>query len=142
MHDRCFSKRRSKETRNGVKESLTERDVASMKWNVIYNDINSKKMSVFNIFDHSGFYKDVLKAMERHTDNKESFAADVKSSLMYYFWSKYEWEILISPWPEMERETAKVDVYWQVMNNWEQFIDYVWDYRALGGAYERKKNAS
>ena len=46
---------------------------------------------------------------------------------MYYFWSKYEWEIIIQPWgskPELAEK--KVDVAWQVLNNWERFEDYVW----------------
>ena len=59
---------------------------------------------------------------------KEAFAEALRRSLMYYFWSKCEWEVLISPWcGSKKNETIKVDVYWQVMNNWDHFLDYVWN---------------
>lgn len=58
---------------------------------------------------------------------KDEFAEALRRSLMYYFWSKCEWEVLISPWCGSKKDKAiKVDVYWQVMNNWEIFLDYVW----------------
>ncbi len=59
---------------------------------------------------------------------KEAFAEALRRSLMYYFWSKCEWEVLISPWcGSKKNEAIKVDVYWQVMNNWDHFLDYVWN---------------
>ena len=42
---------------------------------------------------------------------------------MYYFWSKCEWEVLISPWVGGNDEEIKVDVAWQIMNNWDVFVD-------------------
>ena len=50
---------------------------------------------------------------------------------MYYFWSKYEWEITIGPWPSSNSSTKaiKEDVYWQITNNWDVFLDYVWNER-------------
>ena len=48
---------------------------------------------------------------------------------MYYFWSKCEWEVLISPWVGGNDEEIKVDVAWQIMNNWDVFVDYTWNNR-------------
>ena len=46
----------------------------------------------------------------------------------YCFWSKCEWEVQISPWiSSRENEETKIDVCWQVMNNWDVFLDYVWN---------------
>lgn len=46
---------------------------------------------------------------------------------MYYFWSKCEWEVLVTPWiSPRESEKKKVDVCWQIMNNWDVFVDYTW----------------
>jgi hypothetical protein len=75
---------------------------------------------------------------------------------MYYFWSKYEYEVVVTTFPpyitmdeldnlNKEREAhkekygrdyviinvnpdtgAKIDIYAQVMNNWDVFLDYVW----------------
>lgn len=99
-----------------------------MKWNVFYYDINRKKVDVFNIFEHSGFVKYVKKAIKEHK-NKEEFAKQLRSELMYYFWAKAEWEIIISPWVggDREKDAVKIDVHDQVMLNWDLFVDYVWD---------------
>lgn len=48
---------------------------------------------------------------------------------MYYFWSKCEWEIILSDFPPSDRfKKKKVDVYEQVMLNWDKFINYLWKY--------------
>ena len=78
---------------------------------------------------------------------------------MYYYWAKCEWEVVITSWPphinmdELDRinkqrksEFAKydrepyclcintdvrkkIDVYSQVMLNFDIFVDYVWGHR-------------
>lgn len=95
-----------------------------MKWNVYYHDINARKIKTYNIFDHGGFRRDVEQDLHRCKVRAE-FEKLLKSNLMYYFWSKCEWEILISPWVG-DAETIKVDVYDQVMLNWDEFVDYCW----------------
>lgn len=96
-------------------------------WNVFYENVNRRKIETFNIFEHGGFRKYVKKAAkECHT--KEEFAKKLRSELMYYFWSKCEWEVMIAPlFSTSENEKMKADIYWQVMNNWNVFLDYVWN---------------
>jgi hypothetical protein len=58
-----------------------------------------------------------------------NYAARYSTSLnpMYYFWSKCEWEVLVTPWiSPRESEKKKIDVCWQIMNNWDVFVDYTW----------------
>lgn len=101
-----------------------------LTWNVIYHDYNRNEITTYNIFQHGSFVEDIRKHYKK-CKTKEEFAKNLKSSLMYYFWSKCEWEILISPWCGSRRtEPIKVDVYWQVMNNWDLFLDYVWSHKA------------
>lgn len=98
-----------------------------MRWNVFYYDINAQKIRTFNIFDHGGFRKDVEKHLKKCA-NKDEFAEELKSSLMYFFWCKSEYEIIISPWcGGRNTKDIKVDIYTQVMNNWDVFVDYVWN---------------
>lgn len=100
-----------------------------MVWNVFYHDFNRQKMTTFNIFDHDGFAYYVQKDLENSKD-KEEFRTKLKSNLMYYFWSKGEYEIIISPWcGNKNTEDIKVDVYTQVMNNFDIFLDYVWKHK-------------
>ena len=128
-------------------------------WNVIEHDINGRKIDVFNIFEHGGFAKSLLK-IKKECKTFEEFAEQVRRNLSYYFWSKSEWEIIVTTWPphidakELERLNKereenikkygqfryeyvnvdigeKIDVYDQVMLNWDQFIDYLWRNRKL-----------
>lgn len=64
-------------------------------------------------------------------NEKQDFADKVKSDLMYYFWCKSEHEIIISALSSSKNhnEEIKVDIYEQVMLNWEIFIDYLWEYK-------------
>ena len=146
-------------------------------WNVYYGDFNRKEIEVFNIFDHWGFYDSCVKARKKYKDDKEGFAKEVKICLHYYFWSKCEWETVLTHWPNGElyelrkemtigelrkalgaigkdydsrdtfmpkpdrevtihvfpnyyvKHNKKIDVCEQVMNNWDIFINYLWDNR-------------
>ena len=101
-----------------------------MTWNVYVEDFNGKRIEPYNVFMHHGFTEDIKKAYKEHKDDFDAFSEAVKRSLMYYYWSKAEWEIILGPWcgarfsKDME---IKVDVYDQIMLNWEPFIKYVWD---------------
>ena len=103
-----------------------------LEWNVFYYDINRKKIDTYNIFDHYSFVKWLQKDL-KDTNNIEDFAIALKSNLMYYFWGKAEWEVLITPWVggDREKDVIKVDVYSQVMLNWEIFLNYVWSNKEL-----------
>lgn len=95
-------------------------------WNVIYHDSNSHRITIFNVFDHYSFAQDVQLYLRKCKD-KALFEQEIRRSLKYYFWSKFEWEIIIGPWGSCNAtKEIKVDVCWQVLNNWERFIDYLW----------------
>ena len=97
-------------------------------WNVYVHNINQDTIEVYNIFQHHGFCKCLYKAKVKYlkkTDFRfEDFMEEVKKELMYYFWSKCEWEVVIKAWVggKAERQT---DVYCQVMINWELFKEYL-----------------
>lgn len=100
-----------------------------LEWNVIIHDTNQDKMKVYNLFIHTGFRDDVSKCIGQCKTLGE-FSESVRKTLMYYFWSKCEWEILIKPWcGSRNNEEEKIDVYQQIMNNWDRFIEYVWNNR-------------
>lgn len=103
----------------------------NLVWNVYYHDINKPQIRPLNIFDHGGFAKDVQKLMKTKGLGKDEFAEEVRRDLMYYFWCKSEYEIVMRQWCGTECE-LKVDIYSQVMLNFDHFIDYLWR-----GAHER-----
>lgn len=100
-----------------------------IKWNVLYENFNKKKIESYNIFQNTAFTKDCLKACKKYTNDREKFLEEVKRSLMYYFWAKCEWEIIVTGWPQREGVEAKIDVYDQVRMNWDRFADYIWENR-------------
>jgi len=100
-----------------------------LTWNVYVSDFNGKKMDVHNIFEHAGVEEDLRKIAKKFTE-KEDFANEVRCSLKYWYWSKCEWEIILSHWPPLANaREEKIDVWDQVNLNWPVFIDYLWENR-------------
>ena len=103
-------------------------------WNVYYEQYcPNRGIGVANIFDHPGFYDDCKKFARKYKDDREKFIDEVRRSLMYFYWSKCEWEIVITGWPPPREGSGfkeiKVDVYDQVKLNWDIFCDYIWNNR-------------
>ena len=99
-----------------------------LTWNVYIGNFNSREIEIHNIFDHWSFYADCLKNKKKNGKDREAFMEQLRRDLMYYYWSKCEWEIILQHWPTREDfRDEKVDVYDQVRLNWHAFTDYVWN---------------
>lgn len=98
-----------------------------MEWNVFRYNMNLREIETYNIFNHGSFRKYVIEAIKKY-NNKDDFFEQLKTELLYYFWSKAEWEVVIASWVggDREKDAKKIDVYSQVMANFEIFADYVW----------------
>lgn len=95
-----------------------------LEWYVYRRNINADKIEKFNVFDHSGFRKDVEAIMTGHpvwTYGDSSLSEQLRHTAMYYFWSKCEHEVVITSWPpyvektEVDRlnnEFAKYEELW------------------------------
>lgn len=127
-----------------------------LEWNVFYHDINKNKITTLNIFDHWKFAEYTQKILKEIKD-KDIFAENLRRGLFYYFGSKCEYEVIITSFPtyitmkeldilnneralhkekygrDLVRVNAspdtgvKIDIYTQVRNNWEVFVNYVWN---------------
>lgn len=132
-----------------------------LEWFVFYKEFNSKEIVPLNVFEGScKFIEGLLYAKKKYKDNYLKFAEEVRMSLQYAYWSKCEWETIITSWPpyvddeEIDRlfkekqehlknngyfyrsnvclEVGyKIDIYTQVMMNWDRFIEYVWNNKRL-----------
>lgn len=98
-----------------------------MVWNVYRYSTNKRKMVIYNIFDHGSFYNDVKKDF-KECNHKEAFFKKLRDNVFYYFWCKSEHEIIIAPWVggDKEKDSVKIDIYHQVMLNFDVFADYTW----------------
>lgn len=98
-----------------------------MEWYVFYHDSNKQEIIKWNIFNHGFFTKEVNKLLKEKL-TKEEFSEKLRNKLMYYMWSRAEYEVVITPWVG-QAEDEKVDIYDQVRMNWDRFANYVWSFR-------------
>ena len=112
-----------------------------LTWNVYIGDFNGKRIETHNIFDHGGVMEDLRKIARKYKE-REAFEAEVRRTLMYYYWSKCEWEIILSHWPpRKDARDEKIDVWDQVHLNWPIFIDYLWENRKELTSRKRKETS-
>ena len=134
-------------------------DKTKLVWNV-FNEQNGEILPI-NIFEYNyKFLDDLLVAKQKYSDNFEKFAEEVRKSLQYCYWSKSEYETIITSWPphigsdELDRlnkekeahlekygnfyreavelnVSYKIDIYTQIMMNWDRFSDYIWNNKHL-----------
>ena len=112
--------------------------MSNLVWNVYREDINKREIEVYNIFSHKKFKEDCINIFENHRNesnyNYDKMKRDIEALLQYYFWSKCEYEIILSDWPPSKNfKEKKVDIYDQVMLNIDAFISstltqYLWSY--------------
>ena len=122
-HDGMRAEGGAEERLGGAANEMME----NLVWKAYYHSMSGHEIRPFNIFEHGRFREEVRKLLLKCTE-KEAFAEELRRSLFYYYCSKCEWEVVIGPWcGDRGTKEIKVDVYMQVMNNWDIFVDYVWN---------------
>ena len=99
-----------------------------IEWYVYYHDSNAQKIIKWNIFNHATFAEKVNKLLQENL-SRDEFADGLKKYLMYYMWSKCEYEIILSSWTG-RADDIKIDVYDQIMMNFDRFVDYCWSFKS------------
>ena len=108
-----------------------------LMWNVYAYNAQARCVITYNILAHDEFLNAIRSCATQYPNNKKMFADDVRLALAYYFWGKQDWEITM-----IARDTGVkcygniLDVYDQVMANWDVFIDYVWSHKNEIGTSE------
>lgn len=100
-----------------------------MKYNVMIYGLNDGKFKSFNIFDHVSFREEVMKELAE-CETKKDFATKFRSTCMYYYWCKSEWEIITKPWLGRGEE-EKIDVWYQIEQNFDMLVNYLWKDRYI-----------
>ena len=132
------------------------RTAPKLVWNVYEISCSTQELRVFNVFEHNSFYCDIKKLLKKDM-SKDDFAEQLKREAQYYYWSKTEWECIITGQPHIDRKelqrfisecyserkyagppcrrahtnlshSDKIDVYDQLGLNWDEFVDYVWSH--------------
>lgn len=101
----------------------------NLEWNVFRWDINARKLVTYNIMRHCSFIEWLGKRLFECKDKNTSREV-IRRELMYYFWCKCEHELLIGDLFESDtNKFKKIDIYEQVMLNFDHFAEYVWNNR-------------
>ena len=96
-----------------------------MKWYVLNYSWNDKKIKPFNIFNSVRFCKALNKSLKNFV-TMDKFKEELKSDLMYAFWSKREYEISVGDLCEGDNcKYQKIDVYEQVLPNLDILAEYI-----------------
>lgn len=98
--------------------------IDNLNWTVWADD--NGKIQQKNIFKYSGKFREgFMEAVKSYDKTKDTamFIEEVRFALMSAYWAKCEYEVLIKPL--FRGAEVKVDIYDQVMMNWDKFIDYV-----------------
>ena len=107
---------------------VKKRKTKPLEWYVWVGNFNKKQIERYNVFNHFRFYEDLQKHYRKIKD-RDQFLEAVRKDLMYYYWSKAEWEVVIRRWIQKDEGEIKIDVYEQVMMNWDRFSEYLWENR-------------
>lgn len=164
-----------------------KRNDSSLEWWVYIEDFNNNRIEPYNIFSHYSFMESLKNIKKQFLKDKKQFMAsqgqnldewlktykdtvfaqNIKHEIMYYFWGKCEWEIILTSWPPyVEKEEIqklseklaaneikyrsvvnlsfgeKIDVANQICMNYGAFIDYLWDHLDLITTTKTKRRDS
>ena len=97
-----------------------------LKWNTIRYD--NGKIEYFNIFKNILFKEAIEEIFRTPEQSREEIEEKVKRKAQWQFWSRCEYEVIISEWPPSSKDkNYKLDVFEQLEANWERFMDYIYD---------------
>lgn len=89
-----------------------------MDFLVYREDFTTGKIKPWNVFSHGSFDRSLRELAEHGAFTEE----EVRREAAYYFWSKSEYEIILSTWAA-RRQDMKVSVYDQIVMNWDLFFE-------------------
>lgn len=67
-------------------------DNKEFTWLVTYYDCNADKITSYDVLKHR---EDLIKKLKKKYATKEEFAEGLRMAMMWSYWSKAEWELII-----------------------------------------------
>lgn len=147
----------SEEEKKNFKPYVPE--TKKLVWNIFVEENN--KILVRNLFEYCWpFLQDLLQIKKKYGGDFTKFADNVRRRLQHEYWSRCQHEVIITSWPPYidEKELTKLnkskeesiskgfnfyresldltceykmDVYTQIMLNWDRFIEYLFKNQKL-----------
>lgn len=102
-----------------------------MKWTVKHYDYNIPAITDYDLFP---YFEEFLLKLKKQKLTREEFAKEIKSELMYHYWSKCEYEIFIEKENDgriyllphcggKEKDVAFLDVTDDTSFDWKGFAE-------------------
>ena len=97
-----------------------------LSWKVLNHDFNSDKIVDYDIF-WNGSAEEIAKRIKREKiDSYDKFKESMRTFFMRDFWSRTEYEILVSGL-HTRVEPEKIDVWYQLEMNLDNLCEYLND---------------
>lgn len=95
---------------------------SNLEWYVLNYDFNKKQIVNYNVMN--GIAEFVNKKIKRGIiHDKKTLKEYLKKEFMHNYWSRREYEILVSDLTNQDAE--KIDIWRQIEMNLDQIVDYV-----------------
>lgn len=98
------------------------------QFNVIFHDTNEGDFIKYDVIPYFvRCYKNKKKQKNKELPSTfEEFKKFVENESRYMFWSRCEYELILSSWPPIKNEREKkIDIHWQIMMNIDNITDIV-----------------
>ena len=92
-----------------------------MTWNVFCSDFSTGEIKPHNVLHGR---ENLIQELKTKSASREEFEKMLRSEMIYHYWSKAEWEVVISPWCARGNKETKIDIFDQLKLNWDRFVDY------------------
>lgn len=107
---------------------MRKRRNKDLEWFAFYQDFNSDKLIFTNVF-RSNFVEDILKRVKsksqfRKIDSYDSLKEAIRTEFVHDYWSKSEYEVIVSNWSGKDFE-QKIDIWYQLEPNLDRITEYV-----------------
>lgn len=97
---------------------MSKREFKPLTWLVMYHNFNSDKLELYDVLRYR---EDFIKKLKKKCATKEEFAEKMQREMMWSYWSKTEWELVVeiddnnhiwlSPWiGSRDPENVRIDV--------------------------------
>lgn len=96
----------------------------NLEWNVLLHDFNKDEIRNYNIFSESSPER-IAKLIKRYNIcNYDDFKERMKIVFMAQYWSRTEYEIIVSGFCKNAKE-YKIDVWRQIEMNLDRILEYI-----------------
>lgn len=94
-------------------------------YTIIYN-INKKEFSPYNIMPYLIDEYKKEKKKKKQPNTFEEFKQFIAGASMYQYWSRCEYELILTSWPNEDKK-EKIDIHNQIMMNIDRITEVLMD---------------